>query len=137
MGERDLVITVVDLYAGEVLGTTTCFDPICWPSSGCTLIFRAIIQHVVGILGVCGGGGRRSRYYGSGLVCWGGVENTYMFRPYMLAIVSLYFNFSSNHTTCGGYSGGVGSGGMRSRSPTPHIPRIPTTCCIISLKVKV
>ena len=59
MGERDLVITVVDLYAGEVLGTTTCFDPICWPSSGCTLIFRAIIQNMVGILGVCVGVGER------------------------------------------------------------------------------
>jgi len=33
-----------------------------------------------------------------------------MFRPYMLAIVRLYFNLSVNYTICAGYSGGVGVG---------------------------
>ena len=36
-----------------------------------------------------------------------------MFRPYMLAIVRLYFNLSSNCTTCEGYSGGVWGWGKR------------------------
>jgi len=31
-----------------------------------------------------------------------------MFRPFILAIVRLYFNLSSDYTICVGYSGGVG-----------------------------
>jgi len=30
--------------------TTTCFGPICWPSSGCDLTYRAAIQDVWGVL---------------------------------------------------------------------------------------
>ena len=30
--------------------TTTCFSPICGPSSGCYLTYRAAIQHVWGVL---------------------------------------------------------------------------------------
>ena len=44
-------------------GTTTCFGPIYWTSSGCTLTYRATIQHVWGIMGVWGVRGTRSRYY--------------------------------------------------------------------------
>ena len=48
------------------LGTTTCFGPIYWPSSVCTVTYRTTIQHMWGILGLLGGGWEtRSRYYSS------------------------------------------------------------------------
>jgi len=30
--------------------TNTCFGPICWPSSGCDLTYRAAIRDVWGVL---------------------------------------------------------------------------------------
>jgi hypothetical protein len=41
------------------LGTTTCFGPIYWPSSVCTVTYRTTIQHMWGILGLLGGVGKR------------------------------------------------------------------------------
>ena len=45
--------------------TTTCFGPICWPSSGCDLTYGAAIQDVWGVLlgyWVLGGGNKISLF---------------------------------------------------------------------------
>ena len=46
--------------------TTTCFGPICWPSSGCNLTYRAAVQDVWGVFFrvlVIGLGGKRGERY--------------------------------------------------------------------------
>jgi len=47
-------------YSGytATLGATTCFGPICWPSSCCNLTYRAAIQDVWGAFGGIGWGER-------------------------------------------------------------------------------
>jgi len=45
--------------------TTTCFGPICWPSSACDLTYRAAIQDVWDVLlgyWVLGGGNKISLF---------------------------------------------------------------------------
>ena len=61
------------------MGTTTCFGPIYWPSSGCILTYRATIQHVCGVFWGCGVCVRetRSRYYGSNTGYSSGMTSDY------------------------------------------------------------